>query len=56
MLMVDKTAEAVEAVAKIKKENDTKAAALVEIAKTKMRAYVGRVDEAEQFVVDNEYI
>ena len=52
MLMVDKTAEAVEAVAKIKKENDTKAAALVEMAKTKMKAYVGRVDEAEDFVVD----
>ena len=52
--MVDKTAEAV---AKMKKEaTDSKAVAFLEMTKTKVRAYIGRAEEAEDYVVDNEYI
>ena len=54
MFMVDKTTEAV---AKMKKEaTDSKAVAFLEMTKTKVRAYIGRAEEAEDYVVDNEYI
>ena len=42
---------------KMKKEaTDSKAVAFLEMTKTKVRAYIGRAEEAEDYVVDNEYI